>query len=962
MRIISKTLLITAGFLLMCAVLSAQSIVTRIEYFIDSEPGFGNGISIPFSASENVNINTTLDLSALPNGVHWLYLRGKDSNGKWSPPQGRPFFKSAASPAILNITEAEYFFDADPGFGKGSSLPLTQGANVSINQIVDASSLPEGVHWLYLRAKDSDGKWSPSQGRPFFKSRVSPAVLNISKAEYFFDTDPGLGKGFSIPLTPGANVNISQIIDAGSLSEGVHWVYIRAKDSEGKWSQLQGRPFYKSNISQVLGNIIRVEYFFDIDPGFGHGNTIEITKGTDVAISKFFDISGIPEGSHKFYVRALDASGKWSFLFSKSFVADITPPAAPANLQAFSGSGNTTLKWRKNTETDFLKYRIYSGTTPGGEILTDSVTTGISDTTKIISGLSNGQNYYFYVTAVDSALLESPHSNEITIAAGSAPGAPVATEPGDISQTSFTMHWDSSAGATGYRVDVATDAAFTTIIGTFADMDIGTATSYVVSGLSAATTYYYRVRAYNTSGTGLNSNTVTVTTLAIVLAAPVANSPTQLTQTGFTANWTGSAGATGYKVDLSTDSNFGSFIPGYDKKDAGNVSTLNLTGLKQATDYYYRVFAYNGAGMSSSSNTASARTLAISLNIPNPPELKAGSDIGKTSFIASWNPSAGATGYRLDVSTGSGFISFIPGFNNLDVSGTSKTVTGLTPYTKYYYRVRAYNNDGTSLNSGTIEVTTIMNIPAKPIGITASSCNDLVTLSWRKNPESDILRYRIYRGSADNPTEKVDSTLSGITDTTKIFTGLVRGMTYYFRITAFNTEGHVSDYSSSVSVKVKNGVMPRIALKWTAVLVCYDLGDSIATYQWKKNSANIPGAMGQYYETNKQPGIYNVVIKDKSGCENISADFLMGGPSSVLVYPNPAKTSFSIRLSDDTSGDCKISIYNSLGYKLREYRINDMPNGSLDNISVSDLNNGVYYLEMIRDNERISYSRIVVIK
>ena len=68
---------------------------------------------------------------------------------------------------------------------------------------------------------------------------------------------------------------------------------------------------------------------------------------------------------------------------------------------------------------------------------------------------------------------------------------------------------------------------------------------------------------------------------------------------------------------------------------------------------------------------------------------------------------SGATGYRLDVSTNISFSSFVPGFQDLDVgSVTSRSVTGLTPKTNYFYRVRAYNAGGTSPNSNVVNAKT----------------------------------------------------------------------------------------------------------------------------------------------------------------------------------------------------------------------------------------------------------------
>jgi len=107
----------------------------------------------------------------------------------------------------------------------------------------------------------------------------------------------------------------------------------------------------------------------------------------------------------------------------------------PQNLTATAGNGQVTLKWNKNSESDFLKYRIYRGTTSGGETLVDSSTASIIDTTKTLTGLTAGTTYYFKVTAIDSVRLESVYSNEAsatpfgppTIASFSPTSGPIGT-------------------------------------------------------------------------------------------------------------------------------------------------------------------------------------------------------------------------------------------------------------------------------------------------------------------------------------------------------------------------------------------------------------------------------------------------------------------------------------------------------------------------------------------------------
>ena len=94
--------------------------------------------------------------------------------------------------------------------------------------------------------------------------------------------------------------------------------------------------------------------------------------------------------------------------------------------------------------------------------------------------------------------------------------------------------------------------------------------------------------------------------------------------------------------------------------------------------------------------------------IPSPPVANPATFVASYSFRANWRSVNGATGYRLDVATNNSFTSYVTGYQNLNVGNDlSRLVTGLNPSTPYYYRVRAYNEHGTSGNSNVISVTTL---------------------------------------------------------------------------------------------------------------------------------------------------------------------------------------------------------------------------------------------------------------
>ena len=93
-----------------------------------------------------------------------------------------------------------------------------------------------------------------------------------------------------------------------------------------------------------------------------------------------------------------------------------------------------------------------------------------------------------------------------------APLAPVALDASNIQPFSFSANWQITDGATGYKLDVATDSAFTSMVSGYNNLDVGDVLTLPITGLSKVTNYFYRVRAYNEVGASDNSNTITLQT------------------------------------------------------------------------------------------------------------------------------------------------------------------------------------------------------------------------------------------------------------------------------------------------------------------------------------------------------------------------------------------------------------------------------------------------------------------
>jgi Secretion system C-terminal sorting domain len=167
-----------------------QNIIAA-EYFIDTDPGFGNGnaVSILTTAVDITNILTTPSLVGLSNGAHRIYLRSKSNEGRWSITNIKDFLYdadpvyAAAPPAPGNITYAEYYFDTDPGFGNGTLITITTPA-VNLSNIpftADVTALSNNAnHTLFVRSLDD---WSVTNYTSFLKGVALPVTWLFVKAQ-----------------------------------------------------------------------------------------------------------------------------------------------------------------------------------------------------------------------------------------------------------------------------------------------------------------------------------------------------------------------------------------------------------------------------------------------------------------------------------------------------------------------------------------------------------------------------------------------------------------------------------------------------------------------------------------------------------------------------------------------------------------------------------------------------------
>lgn len=163
--------------------------------------------------------------------------------------------------ANAQVKQAEYFIDNDPGFGKAAVVSFTAGADITNKFNIPLGNVATGMHTLYLRVRDAQGRWSLTNSSIFFVGEVAIKNKVLQKAEYYVDNDPGLGKATAVAVTAGqkdASVNFK--VDVKSLAAGTHTLNIRVLDNGNSWSLTTQRMFVVKE--GALQNIVSLKYYF----------------------------------------------------------------------------------------------------------------------------------------------------------------------------------------------------------------------------------------------------------------------------------------------------------------------------------------------------------------------------------------------------------------------------------------------------------------------------------------------------------------------------------------------------------------------------------------------------------------------------------------------------------------------------------------------------------------------------
>ena len=135
----------------------------------------------------------------------------------------------------------------------------------------------------------------------------------ISSAEFFIDTDPGLGLAEPFEVSPGDSSAVWSALNLGDLPPGPHDVCVRFRDDDGSWgssyceSIFVSRPF--DNGEHAVLSL--AEFYVDEDPGVGQGEPFGSVEGDFSEVWSALNLGDLSPGSHDVCVRFRDDYGRW---------------------------------------------------------------------------------------------------------------------------------------------------------------------------------------------------------------------------------------------------------------------------------------------------------------------------------------------------------------------------------------------------------------------------------------------------------------------------------------------------------------------------------------------------------------------------------------------------------------------------------------------------------------------------
>jgi hypothetical protein len=326
-------------------------------------------------------------------------------------------FLSLSLSAQQNILSGEYFWDADPGEGNGTSLLVLDGNfDQAIEDLfssgISVNGLSPGAHSFKVRVKGFDGQWSSTFSQTIFLDGALTTIsrdAKVTMGEYFWDADPGEGNGTSLLALDG---NFDQAIEdlfssgvsVNGLSPGAHSFKVRVKGFDGQWSSTFSQTIFLDGALTTISRDAKVtmgEYFWDTDPGEGNGTSLLALDGNfDQAIEELFSsgisVNGLSPGAHSFKVRVRGFDGQWSSNYSQTIVKiDTTCSQVPVQSSVTICNGSNYVFGTQTLVNSGVYSETFTTSSGCDSIVNLTLTVSPAIQNNITASICSGESYVF---------------------------------------------------------------------------------------------------------------------------------------------------------------------------------------------------------------------------------------------------------------------------------------------------------------------------------------------------------------------------------------------------------------------------------------------------------------------------------------------------------------------------------------------------------------------------------------
>jgi large repetitive protein len=478
-----------------------------------------------------------------------------------------------------------------------------------------------------------------------------------------------------------------------------------------------------------------------------------------------YAFGGLSGGTtYEFSIRACNLVGCSS---PTTGVTAKTSPSAVTAVRLTAADGGLSVSWTDSLNAaDSADSVLYK---PASSSTWLEWTSGSEDTSPtVITGLSNGTTYNVKVrTIADYGTTDSATAIGTPLAIPAAPTLSLSS----LSPTGLVLAWTIAAG-TG-----ATPASFD-VFRNGTKIGSTTSKSYAVSGLTAATTYEFTVKACNAAGCSVASNAISS---ALPPPAPTAVAATP-SPYKVTLSWTNSTATVPHSVwyKLSTSSTWTELTPG-----TPDTSPANITGLTGGALYNFRVGVSGAGGETAFSSLVSSTPFGPPAAPAAPRQTLAGDTTAKISWVAPSNGGTAITSYKVFVG---GLLVASP-----SATATTANLTGLTKGEAVSVTVGACNAVGCSAASASLSVFTT---PAAATGLITSQGSTSSTLTWTNSTSTAVTGYKVFfRKSGTTSWVEFTPTSDDVSGTT--ITGLAAATVYQTYVRAYNPGGFADTAISS---------------------------------------------------------------------------------------------------------------------------------------------------------------------